>query len=249
MTALEAIQQSTVEGTVVKLPGIQLDRKTYLTVKKKMELIGGKWKGGKTAGFVFASDPTDLLQSVANGDNRNLKKEYQFFATPPDLADELVELAEIDTYHTILEPSAGQGALIEAIGRLPYRTVPVVCYEAMGTNRDILATKAKKGLSHILLGNDFLEHDTIYFDRIIANPPFSRNQDIDHIRKMYEFLNPGGRLVSLSSQSWTFGPQKKQVAFRDWFFEVNAEIIPVGDQRFKSSGTLVSANIIIINKY
>jgi hypothetical protein len=38
---------------VVKLPNQQLDRKEYLEVKKKLELIGGKWKGGKIQGFEF----------------------------------------------------------------------------------------------------------------------------------------------------------------------------------------------------
>ena len=89
MTKEQVLQECTVEGNVVKLPNIQLDRKEYLEVKKVLELIGGKWKGGKVAGFVFATDPTDLLNQVANGEKRNLKKEFQFFATPEKLADEL----------------------------------------------------------------------------------------------------------------------------------------------------------------
>ena len=87
------LKDCTVDGNVVKLPNIKLDRKEYLEVKKALELIGGKWKGGKVAGFVFASDPTDLLNQIANGEKRNLKKEFQFFATPEKLAAYLVELA------------------------------------------------------------------------------------------------------------------------------------------------------------
>jgi hypothetical protein len=60
-------------------------------------LIGGKWKGGKVFGFVFATDPTELLDQIANGEKRNLKKEFQFFATPEKLADELVYLADLET--------------------------------------------------------------------------------------------------------------------------------------------------------
>ena len=81
-TKEQVLQNCTVEGTVVKLPNVQLDRKLYQEVAKALELIGGKWKGGKVFGFVFATDPTDLLHQIANGEKGNLKKEFQFFATP-----------------------------------------------------------------------------------------------------------------------------------------------------------------------
>jgi hypothetical protein len=61
----EVLQNCTVEGTTVKLPNVQLDRKLYQEVAKALELIGGKWKGGKVFGFVFATDPTDLLEIVS----------------------------------------------------------------------------------------------------------------------------------------------------------------------------------------
>jgi len=43
-----------------------------------------------------------------------------------------------------------------------------------------------------------------HFATIIANPPFSNRQDIDHILTMYEVCEPGGRIVTLSSPSWIF---------------------------------------------
>ena len=77
MTKEQVLQDCTVEGNVVKLPNIQLDRKDYQEVAKALELIGGKWKGGKIMGFVFVTDPTELLDQIANGEKRNLKKEFQ----------------------------------------------------------------------------------------------------------------------------------------------------------------------------
>ena len=94
-TKQEVLQNCTVEGNLVKLPGVQLERKLYLDVANALELIGGKWKGGKVGAFVFPHDPTELLKQIANGDNRNLKKEYQFFETPAELADELAEFLQI----------------------------------------------------------------------------------------------------------------------------------------------------------
>ena len=73
MNKIEVLQNCKVEENVIKLPDTQLDRKEYLEVKKALELIGGKWKGGKISGFVFKTDPTDLLNQIANGEKRNLK--------------------------------------------------------------------------------------------------------------------------------------------------------------------------------
>lgn len=105
----DVLKNCIVEGNVIKLPDGQLDRKVYTEVKKSLELIGGKWKGGKTYGFVFEEDPSELLSQIANGEQRNLKKEYQFFATPPVIANLMAEelTDRISFTDRILEPSAG----------------------------------------------------------------------------------------------------------------------------------------------
>ena len=205
-TKEQVLQNCTVEGTVIKLPNVQLDRKLYQEVAKALELIGGKWKGCKVFGFVFATDPTDLLFQIANGEKRNLKNEFQFFATPEKLADELVELADLKQHDTILEPSAGQGAIIKAINKV-CDVVPD-CFELMDVNTVILN---KSGLRFNLIGDDFFKHNGKTYSKIIANPPFTKNQDIEHLKEMYECLSRGGRLVCITSESWVNGSQKKQV--------------------------------------
>jgi phospholipid N-methyltransferase len=248
--AIECLKECKVEGLIVKLPEAQLDRKVYTEVRGRLELIGGKWKGGKVYGFVFQQDPTDLLNEIANGGSRNLKKEFQFFATPAPLADKLVELAEPESEHDILEPSAGQGAIVNAINRvLPEQTV--YCMELMDLNRTIL----DKIPTAETLGSDFLNHggevEAVFnkgFDRIIANPPFANNQDIDHIKKMYDLLRQGGRLVSIASNHWKLSGNKKETEFRNWLDTVGAEIIEVPQGAFKESGTNIAASIIRIDK-
>lgn len=248
MEALEVLKQCIVENNVVKLPPQQLDRKDYEQVKKKLELIGGKWKGGKVQGFVFKEDPTELLQQIANGEKRDLKQEFQFFATPDSLAEKMVDLAigslpVQDEPYDLLEPSAGQGAIVKAINRYT-GGCDVDCYEAMPLNQTIL----HKISTVNYLGDDFLKHSGKMYDAVIANPPFSKNQDIDHIYKMYECLKPGGRIVTIASPSWTFGSQKKQVQFREWLNKLNAHIEEIPEGTFKKSGTNIRAMLLIINK-
>jgi phospholipid N-methyltransferase len=241
----EVLENSEVSGNNVKLPDVQLSRAEYIDVKKTLDGIGGKWKSGKTQAFVFAHDPKPLLDDILGGKKINLKKDFQFFATPSKLANRLVGLAEIESHHTILEPSAGQGAIIEAIHNL-IGNITVSYYELMPQNRDILN---KKNLSLNYIGEDFLEDDEkIKFDRIIANPPFTKNQDIEHFMKMYECLNENGILVCITSTSWKRGSQKKQLAFKEFLENNNAEIIEIKEGEFKESGTSVATLIVKIAK-
>ncbi|HAH24894.1 MAG TPA: hypothetical protein DCL77_14265 [Prolixibacteraceae bacterium] len=250
-TKQEVLQACQIEGTIIRLPNVQLERKLYQEVAKALELIGGKWTSGKVKGFVFSEDPTELLSQIANGDARNLKKEFQFFATPDHIADMLVMLADIKQGQTVLEPSAGSGAIIKAIHRACPQLM-VGCYEPMPTNKTIL----NKLEGCIWLGDDFLETEARgvndVADRIIANPPFSKNQDIDHVRRMYAQLKPGGRLVSIMSLHWKISDNKKETEFRAWLsdmcIENHAHTITIPSGAFKESGTMVETIAVVINK-
>lgn len=247
----DVLKQCTVEGMVVKLPAEQLSRDIYNDVKKHLELIGGKWKSGKTQGFVFQEDPTELLAAVANGEQRNLKKEFQFFPTPVLVAHEMVDMVPyIEEHFKILEPSAGDGALIKALingaSTMPSGlNIKVDCFELMELNR----MKLSKIEGANLIGEDFLQCDLKdAYDIIIANPPFTKNQDIDHIRKMYEVCKPGGIIITLSSPSWMLGSQKKQKEFHQWLTSIGASITEIDAGAFKDSGTMISSLKIIIKK-
>lgn len=243
MNKIEVLQNCKVEGNIVKLPDTQLDRKEYIEVKKALELIGGKWKGGKIFGFVFKTDPTDLLNQIANGENRNLKKEFQFFATPTDLAEKLVYYADLKNHDTILEPSAGQGAIIEHINK-QCNVVPE-CFELMETNKIILN---KTDLKFDLIGDDFLKSNGKEYSKIIANPPFSKNQDITHVYKMFDKLARGGRIVTIMSKHWQNSTNKKETQFREFLEELNAEITEINSGEFKESGTSIATVIVTIEK-
>lgn len=258
--ALRVLKECTVEGNVVKLPPDQLERNLYQEVRKHLELIGGKWKGGKTYGFVFEDCETSYIQQLlngqANGDGRNLKKEFQFFATPPELATRMAQLLSssntIPPLAKVLEPSAGDGALIKAVRKYYPSVESIDCFELMDINRIKLLK-----LPHTkLLGEDFLisvDVDSLslirgQYDYIIANPPFTNNQDIDHIRAMYRCLKTNGRLVTLASPSWTFGSQKKQVEFRQWLESIGAYQEEVPEGTFLDSGTNIRVILLVIDK-
>lgn len=259
MTVESVIAQCEVQpGNVVKLPPQQLDRKLYQDVAAKLQGIGGAWKGGKIAGFVFPFDPTERLAQIQGGEIVNLKKDFQFFETPSDLADELVRLAEIRNTDTVLEPSAGRGAIIEAIRRSNEHCY-IDAFELMPENVSILKSKCSNltaNPSHLWFSvwqADFLEQvdferNQNHYDRIIANPPFTKNQDIDHVMAMWKCLKPGGRIVSIMSKHWQQSNNKKETDFRLFIAETNAEVIEVGAGTFAESGTKIASLIVVIDK-
>jgi hypothetical protein len=91
---------------------------------------------------------------------------------------------------------------------------------------------------------DFLHYDRMTFDKIIANPPFSKSQDVKHILHMYKCLSDWGRLVSVASASI----KTRQGKLYDELRELNPEYYDLPDGSFKKSGTMVWTVIVVINK-
>lgn len=241
----EIIKDCTIaDGNVIRLPNIQLERADYMKVKKLFESNGGKWKGGKTQGFVFDSDAKSILARLQGGDTSNRKKKFQFFETPADIAHKLVvRLGDVEPTHRILEPSAGRGALIKAVlEEWPEQTVD--CYELMEENREELA----KIPNARLLDNDFLEAEVGMYDKIIANPPFANNQDIKHVTKMWEHLADGGQMAVIMGCHWQFASDKPSKAFRSFVESVDHDITALPKGTFKSSGTDVESMMLVLWK-
>lgn len=251
----EIISRATINGNVLKLPEGQLDRKVYMDVAKSIEIIGGKWKGGKVAGFVFAEDPTEKVAILLSGEKIvSAKKEFQYFPTQPLVALSLVRWAEIEPNNRILEPEAGQGAIVDVIlSQTMGMGITIGCFELMPENYTILERKYKRGTEFgkvQMLGHDFLTepNPTSQWDRIIANPPFANNQDIDHVRKMFYHLVPGGILTAIMSPHWTFANERKCVEFREWMKANDAEVEEIEAGAFKESGTNIKTVMVKIRK-
>lgn len=240
----EILKHCTLENNILKLPQVQFNKKSYAEAKKWIEEAGGSWQGGKTQGFTFPFNPERVFSILKEGKRCNLQQDYQFFETPAEVADWLVMLAGgIHEDDTVLEPSAGRGALIRAIHRAcPYVTVE--CYELMPENREFLHT-----LDNVtLLNEDFTKDCVGNYTKIIANPPFSGNQDIDHVKLMYERLENGGTLAAITSPHWRLGSEKKCTDFREWLDKVGGKTFEIGAGEFKESGTTISTIAVVITK-
>ncbi|WP_298751942.1 hypothetical protein [uncultured Arcobacter sp.] len=239
----EIIEQCIMDGLVVKLPSFQLDRKDYMNLKKSAEKNGGKWSR-KEQGFVFGSEAQ--IESFMGGGN--LKKEYQFFPTPKDVIDIMLQNINIIDNDIILEPSAGKGDIIKAVQQhLNDYGIKNTQIDYCELNPDMKKPLEETGFN--MVGTDFLNlNKPNFYDVVIANPPFTKGQDIIHFKHMYDCCRKGGVVCSVMSSSFTFNSTKKFQEFREWLKTVNHHIIELDEGMFQSSGTNVKTVILIVEK-
>ena len=164
----------------------------------------------------------------------------QLFPTPPAIAAQMVELAEIEPGHRVLEPSAGTGNLLAEMqddnDQHPDHAAQIVAVEYNRTLAEGLIRRfpdINVFCMDFLACNGNLEH----FDRIVMNPPFSHGADIQHILHARHFLKPGGKIVALCAN----GPRQRaqlQPIADTW------EALPAGS--FAEQGTDVSVALLTI---
>ena len=239
-TVEKILSECTLEDNIMRLPQVQFTKKTYLEVKNRILEAGGEWNGQKN-GFTFDFDAQRVFDILKSGKRCNLQQEFQYFATPDDVADIAVsKFSTLTDEQRILEPSAGRGSLIKAVRRR-CPSAKVDCYELMPENIEHLS----KVEGANIIGNNFFECRDKY-DRIIANPPFSNNQDIDHVYAMYERLNIGGELSCIVSQHWKIANDQKCTYFREWLQKNEAQIFEFNNSEFKESGTTINTSLIYL---
>jgi predicted RNA methylase len=193
---LGVLDASRTHGSHLFLPG-QLDRKVYLAVNNVLELAGGAWSRREKA-HVFPGDAAEAIEGILlTGEISNAKREFDAFYTPSAVVARLMALADVRVGQSVLEPSSGEGAIALALAdtgatveSLEIRDVPP--WWSLRSN-----------IYHRQV--DFLGVEPRpEFDRVVMNPPFSRQQDMIHVSHAFQFLKMGGRLVSVMSPAFEF---------------------------------------------
>ncbi|TAI67595.1 DUF3560 domain-containing protein [Bradyrhizobium sp. Leo170] len=186
-----------------------------------------------------APSPTadfEAMRAVLRGGGVQVVVAPQLFETPPNLAADVVELAEISEHHSVLEPSAGTGRLVQAVKAAISARVELIAVEINPKLANLLRSHGTK--THC---GDFLECSPIHlgrFDRIVMNSPFERGADIQHIEHARTFLRPGGRLVAICAD----GPRQ-----RARLEPIATEYRPLPAGSFKAAGTMVNTALVVID--
>ncbi len=247
---IEVLSRMSASGNIVYIcdaqgrsygePGaVPLERKLYEATNKVLDLLGGKWDK-KIKGHVFDGDAADRIENaILTGDVTDTRKLYQFFETPAELCRRMVELGNLTPSSRVLEPSAGTGNILRAIGNGPDKV-------AVEINPAMIDKLARAGSGLLIHEGDFLNlstDDLGTFDACLMNPPFRNRLDIIHIQHAVKFLKPGGRLVAICAD----GPRQKET-LKPWVEGFGGTWEPLPANTFKESGTGVNTVLISLIK-
>ncbi len=144
--------------------------------------------------FQFEYDPLPVIGEICASGLVPEDKSHQYYPTPKEIAEYCSELLNAAKTDLVLEPSAGIGALADAVD------AKVTCIEVSALRCDILKAKG-----HTVECADFTKwiegkpHGK--YDKVIMNPPFDRGQWKLHVEYASLILKKGGRLVAILPES------------------------------------------------
>lgn len=193
------------------------------------------------------SDPFDdaVLDYYSNQKlNRKNREGVDYFPTPEPLGYKMMEWARAGEGDTILEPSAGHGA----IARYAPKENQLTGIEPSQSLFTKLQLKAG-GLGRKFMNTVFENYDiSNKHDVVVMNPPFGTAgaTAIAHLDKAFKHLEEGGRVVAIIPRGstdkkfdkWLDG--QKNVAMR-------AEV-DLPDIVFQQAGTSVVSRVVVLDK-
>jgi hypothetical protein len=196
-------------------------------------------------------------------------RRFGFFPSPDEVAERVIRNAYVlrsaeQEQLRILEPSAGTGSLAR---RCVKRFDPKDWgYQAERYRAEyrwdnlVDCVEIQPELAHQLMAEniynrvtcaDFLAirpNEHRLYDRVVMNPPFDRERDIDHVTHALDFLKPDGCLIAVMSAGTEFRETKKSVAFRALIEKMGGvwDDLPPGS--FAETGTYVNTLILRVWK-
>ena len=161
-------------------------------------------------------------------------RDLQFYPTPAKVIEEILYAVGIEERrgdrapYRILEPSCGDGRILDAIQARGHK--------AIGVEVDPGRAAEARAKGHGVITGNFLEQPPEpVFDRVVMNPPFYGRHYVKHVRHALRFLKPGGILVSVLPASAHYDHGEIKGRWHD---------LPVAS--FAESGTNIPTGYMIV---
>jgi len=161
----------------------------------------------------------------------------QIRETPDLVCKKLISKLPITDGSKILEPSIGEGKIIEYL--LKHYTMGGLDIHGLELNKERMVRASDvlypyrnvRGIKINIQQGDFMEYKAPHknlFDIVIACPPFKAGADLRHIGRMYEMLKYKGMMASLTSPYWITNNEPLQIEFRKWLVgkDYQFELLP-----------------------
>ena len=139
-------------------------------------------------------------------------------------------MVDIKPADTVLEPSAGRGAILQYIVK---QTNNYKAVEKDQENSKYLISKGYKVSNTSFEQFHSRVERTRQYDKIVMNPPFSNKRDIIHTLLAYNLLKPNGTLVGLLVENSLYYKRPITDMFNGFIHRINAEVIEIPHGTFK----------------
>ncbi|MFF5230245.1 hypothetical protein [Dactylosporangium sp. NPDC000521] len=239
----------------------QLTPAAFEPVGAVLTALGAQWRAAERA-FVFPpySDPAGQIADVLTAGVIPLppRTGEGFVRTPRGLADDLCDypysdLRWLPAGATVLEPSAGDGALVAAIGRInPH--VGIVAVEPNQARADRIRDIGARVEVHVGTFEQYAAtaiRARTLFDGIVMNPPFALPTDpepwVEHLRLAWHLLRPGSRLVAVAPAGLAYRGSDSHRAVRQ-FVEHHGSHASLPPDAFAGSGTMFATRRVQLSK-
>lgn len=180
---------------------------------------------------------------------------HDYFATPEPIGYKMVQWLQSKPGQSLLEPSAGDGAIARWMPDNTYNTV-------VEPSRD-LTPKLMRNVAGAKVVESTFENFDLHnkFDGIAMNPPFGHGGKtaVEHVAKAYQHLKDGGRLIAIIPDGpacqkhfdkWFYGdPEAKRKEDRGIADGVLMADIHLPSVTFDRAGTKVNTRMVVIDKY
>ncbi len=219
---------------------------------KKVNLLLADYYGEVLPDGAEKDTPEDLFKSKTGLPSKDL----QYYPTPKAVCDKLMNMLDVcSASPRILEPSAGDGAIVRALIEKD------ICG---GAHIDAIEIHEGRAQACAQIWNDkltvtcenFLNRTALpVYDYAVMNPPFSGDHYMQHVQHAFEMLVAGGELLAVLPITAKVGESKRQIAFREWAgkhsrYGNNNEpyFVDLPQSSFKESGTNINTVILSMQK-
>ena len=192
----------------------------------------------------FDSAVLDYYTNQKLSGKRDSREGTDYYPTPEPLGFMMNQWGRIGDGESVLEPSAGHGA----IARYVPRENPLTAVEPSQSLFSKLQIKAG-GNGRKFENTIFEDYNVVNkHDVVLMNPPFGAGGRlaVDHVAKAFQHLEEGGRIVAIIPRGST---DKK---FDKWYEEQKGVVltaeIGLPDITFERAGTSVNCRVVVIDK-
>lgn len=169
----------------------------------------------------------------------------EFYPTPDDVIGKMLSpYRDKLTRLQILEPNAGDGAILDYIQRIKgynYQKQDTSHLYAIEINQDLVYILQGKGYK--LIADDFLNYEATHnFDLIVMNPPFSNGDE--HLLHAWNIMK-NGDIVCLLNAETIDNPYTQRRKLLKTIIEQNGTVEYLGDV-FKNSRRKTNVNVALV---